>query len=125
MYVSRDQARAVVFAFSINSDHWNNLAPRLTLRGLIPDAEYDITEPYPNDITQQAGNFMLIESDGKSFYSFIIDIHFHSISLIYNYQYLVPIYQLGRSDVVLTGETLMNAGLPGKKRTFHIYVFLM
>jgi len=87
MYVSRDQARAVVFAFSINSDHWNNLAPRLTLRGLIPEAEYDITEPYPNDITQQAGNFMLIESD-------------------------VPIYQLGRSDVVLTGETLMNAGLP-------------
>jgi hypothetical protein len=77
MYVSRDQARAVVFAFSINSDHWNNLAPRLTLRGLIPEAEYDITEPYPNDITQQAGNFMLIESDGKAMIHLLFFFSYH------------------------------------------------
>ena len=36
MYVSRDQSHAVVFAFSLNSDHWSNLVPRLQLRGLDP-----------------------------------------------------------------------------------------
>jgi hypothetical protein len=35
--------------------------------------------------------------------------------------YIVPIYQLGRSDVVLTGETLMNAGLPGKQTSFIVF----
>lgn len=28
MYVSRDRENAVVFAFSVNSDHWSNLVPR-------------------------------------------------------------------------------------------------
>ena len=28
MYVSRDRRRAVVFAFSVNSDHWSNIVPR-------------------------------------------------------------------------------------------------
>lgn len=28
MYVSRDKTEAVVFVFSLNSDHWSNLVPR-------------------------------------------------------------------------------------------------
>ncbi|RYG60162.1 hypothetical protein EON64_19515 [archaeon] len=28
MYVSRDKSEAVVFVFSVNSDHWSNLVPR-------------------------------------------------------------------------------------------------
>jgi hypothetical protein len=64
MYVSRDKAQAVVFAFSVNSDHWSNLVPRLTLQGLLPEAEYEVTEPYPNNITQSAGTLMVIETEG-------------------------------------------------------------
>lgn len=28
MYVSQDKSQAIVFAFSLNSDHWSNLVPR-------------------------------------------------------------------------------------------------
>jgi hypothetical protein len=56
----------VVFAFSTNSDHWNNLVPRLPLQGLLPEVEYELTEPTPNDIKRAAGNYMMIESDGKN-----------------------------------------------------------
>jgi hypothetical protein len=104
MYVSRDKASAIVFAYSTNSDHWNNLVPRLHLRGLLPDAEYEVTEPFPNDIAQSAGNFMLIESGGPS--SILV--------LLLSNLLLVPVYQLGVSTVALTGDILMNAGLPGK-----------
>jgi hypothetical protein len=72
MYVTRDKSEAVVFAFSTNSDHWNNLVPRLPLQGLLPDVEYELTEPTPNDIKRAAGNYMMIESDGKS----LLDINF-------------------------------------------------
>ncbi|KAJ1430460.1 Melibiase-domain-containing protein [Ochromonadaceae sp. CCMP2298] len=65
MYVSRDKSQAVVFAFSMNSDHWSNLVPRLLLQGLLPDAEYEITEPMPNNITQASGNLMIIETEGE------------------------------------------------------------
>lgn len=72
MYVSRDKSEAVVFAFSMNSDHWSNLVPRLTLKGLDPDAIYEITEPAPNNLTQSTGNMLIIETEGmylfRSFY---------------------------------------------------------
>lgn len=89
MYVSRDKSQAVVFAFSLNSDHWSNLVPRLQLQGLLPDAEYEVSEPLPNNITQASGNLMIIETE-------------------------VPVYQLGVNKVVLTGSILMHAGLPVK-----------
>jgi hypothetical protein len=66
MYVSRDKSQAVVFAFSLNSDHWSNLVPRLLLQGLLPDAEYEVSEPLPNNITQASGNLMIIETEGTS-----------------------------------------------------------
>ena len=66
MYVSRDKSQAVVFAFSLNSDHWSNLVPRLQLQGLLPEAEYEVTEPLPNNITQASGNLMIIETEGKT-----------------------------------------------------------
>jgi len=89
MYVSRNKQYAVVFAFSMNSDHWSNLAPRLHLQGLIPTAEYEVSEPIPNNISQQSGNNRIIESD-------------------------IRVYQLGRPTVMLTGDILMNIGLPIK-----------
>ena len=64
MYVSRDKSQAVVFAFSLNSDHWSNLVPRLQLQGLEPDTEYEVSEPLPNNITQASGNLMIIETEG-------------------------------------------------------------
>jgi hypothetical protein len=67
MYVSRDKRQAVVFAFSLNSDHWSNLVPRLQLQGLLPDAEYEVSEPQPNNVTQGTGNLMIIETEGESY----------------------------------------------------------
>jgi hypothetical protein len=64
MYVSRDKSQAVVFAFSLNSDHWSNLVPRLQLQGLLPEAEYEVSEPVPNNITQASGSLMIIETEG-------------------------------------------------------------
>eukprot|EP01040_Poterioochromonas_malhamensis_P013876 gene13876-15312_t len=87
MYVSRDKSEAIAFAYSTNADHWNNIVPRLPLMGLIAEAEYEVVEPAPNDIMQVAGTYMMIETE-------------------------VPVYQLGVSSVVLTGEILMSAGLP-------------
>ena len=89
MYVSRDRAEAIVLGFSYNSDHWSSLVPRLPLQGLDPEADYEITEPYPNNVTQMEGTLMMIESE-------------------------VPIYQLSVNAVVLAGSILMTAGLPGK-----------
>ena len=89
MYVSEDKKQAVVFCFSLNSDHWSNLVPRLLLKGLDPNIEYEITEPLPNNIAQQAGNFKIIETD-------------------------LSIYQLGHASVTLSGNHLMSAGLPIK-----------
>jgi hypothetical protein len=71
MYVSRDKSQAVVFAFSLNSDHWSNLVPRLLLQGLLPDAEYEVSEPLPNNITQASGNLMIIETEGTSHYTWL------------------------------------------------------
>ena len=89
MYVSKDKKEAVVFCFSLNSDHWSNLVPRLMLRGLDPKIEYEVTEPLPNNIAQQAGNFKIVEME-------------------------TSIYQLGYDSVTLSGDHLMNAGLPVK-----------
>ena len=78
-----------MFCFSLNSDHWSNLVPRLMLQGLDPAVEYELTEPLPNNIAQQAGNFKIVEMD-------------------------TSIYQLGYDSVTLSGAHLMNAGLPIK-----------
>jgi alpha-galactosidase len=64
MYVSIDKSEAVVFAFSLNTDHWSNLVPRLILQGLEVNAEYEILEPSPNNLTQNSGNLMIIETEG-------------------------------------------------------------
>ena len=89
MYVSRDQTEAVVFAFSMGSDHWSNVVPRLVLNGLRSDWEYIVSEPMPNNMAQQSGNLMIIETE-------------------------IPVYQLGYATVALTGSMLMHAGLPIK-----------
>eukprot|EP01039_Chlorochromonas_danica_P002520 gene2520-2760_t len=89
MYITRDKSKAVVFAFSANSDHWSNLVPRLQLQGLQPDSEYEVVERHPSSLTQSSGTLMIIESE-------------------------VPAYQLGVSVAYLTGDILMNAGLPIK-----------
>lgn len=65
MFVNATRQQAVVFAFSLNSDHWSNLVPRLPLQGLDPNAEYEVTEPIPNNVTQSTGNVMLLESEGN------------------------------------------------------------
>ena len=59
------------------------------LRGLDPKIEYEVTEPLPNNIAQQAGNFKIVEME-------------------------TSIYQLGYDSVTLSGDHLMNAGLPVK-----------
>jgi len=87
MYVTRDKKQAIVFVFCINSDHWSSVVPRLFLQGLESEAEYEVSEPAPNNLTQASGSLMLIESE-------------------------VPVYQLGHSTVTLTGDILMHAGLP-------------
>lgn len=93
MYVSRNKKKAVVFAFSMGSDHWSNVVPRLCLQGLDPETQYEVTEPLPNNLAQQSGNLMIIETE-------------------------VPVYQLGYRSVTLSGSILMNAGLPVKFYTF-------
>ncbi|RYG61559.1 hypothetical protein EON64_18495 [archaeon] len=65
MYVSRDKREAVVFAFSFNSDHWSDLVPRLILQGLEAQADYELLEPLPNNVTQSTGTLMVIETPGK------------------------------------------------------------
>ena len=89
MYVSRDKKEAVVLCFSLNSEHWSNLVPRLQLRGLDPYAVYEVTEPSPNNFAQASGNLRIIELAHAS-------------------------YQLGYSHITLTGLHLMQAGLPVK-----------
>jgi hypothetical protein len=115
MYVSRDKSQAVVFAFSLNSDHWSNLVPRLQLQGLLPEAEYEVTEPLPNNITQASGNLMIIETEGKARV-----LHAGSYMLFTDRcsvcRFAVPVYQLGVHKACLTGGMLMCAGLPGKRR---------
>ena len=64
MYVSRDKSQAVVFAFSLNSDHWSNLVPRLQLQGLEPDTEYELSEPKPNTVTQTNANLDVVDIKG-------------------------------------------------------------
>jgi hypothetical protein len=128
MYVNREKTEAIVFAFSTNSDHWNTLVPRLFLKGLNPHVEYELSEPFPNNITQSAGSYMLIESESKlplkSSVSFVF-----LIPLFYVYRPsfcgLVPVYQLGVDKVILTGNILMSAGLPSKIIDFYPFCLVM
>lgn len=87
MFVSRDKSKAVVFAVSINFDHWNNLIPRLVLQGLDPEAVYEVSEPMPSNITQSTGMYMIIETEGKIDYhffkhNFMLENHFYLFHLI-------------------------------------------
>jgi len=63
MYVAKNKRKAVVFVFSMNSDHWSNLVPRLILQGLNPHYVYDVTEPMPNNVTQAKGNLRIVETE--------------------------------------------------------------
>lgn len=38
---------------------------RLQLQGLLPDVEYEINEPLPNNVAQNIGNLRIIETEGK------------------------------------------------------------
>lgn len=87
MYVTKDKSAAVVFAFSVNSEHWSILVPRLYLQGLERDAEYEIIEPMPNNVYQCSSNLKIGISSS-------------------------PLYQMGYKSVILTGEILLKAGLP-------------
>ena len=88
MFVDRGMKEAVVIACSVNSDHWSNLAPPLKLQGLDPEACYEITEPMPNNVSQNSSNLRIVET--------------------------MPGFQLQHPSVILTGAILMNAGLPIK-----------
>ena len=80
-------AAAAVFAFNRSSTFWSNLVPRLQLRGLDPDALYDVREPLPNNRTQKSGTLEVIRTPS-------------------------PVYQLGAACVRMDGATLMHAGIP-------------
>jgi alpha-galactosidase len=88
MFVHHNKEEAVVFAYSVNSDHWSNLAPPLKLQGLDPEACYEVTEPMPNNVSQNSSNLRIVET--------------------------IPGFQLQYPSVILTGAILMNAGLPVK-----------
>lgn len=98
MFVTADRTEAVVFAFSVNSDHWSNLVPPLKLQGLSPDGIYSVVEPLPNNVCQSQSNLRILEMP-------------------------TPLYQLGHPTVYLTGEILMQAGLPIKFYTLDDSLF--
>lgn len=89
IYVSPTKEEAVLFVFNINSMHWSNLVPRLNLKGLDKNFEYEICEQLPNNLYQSLGNLKITESNA-------------------------PIYQLNFEKIILTGEILMSCGLPLK-----------
>lgn len=65
MYVTQDKRSAIVFAFSVNSDHWSNIVPLLKLQGLLPHVEYIVSEPLPNDMSQTTGYVRQLETECK------------------------------------------------------------
>jgi hypothetical protein len=89
MFVTHHRDEALVFAFSVNSDHWSNLVPPLKLQGLIASGVYEVTEPMPNNVCQSSSNLRIMETPQ-------------------------PLYQLGHASVFFTGAILMSAGLPIK-----------
>jgi hypothetical protein len=42
---------------------------RLPLQGLEAEAEYELVEPLPNNVTQSTGTLMIIETAGESNYN--------------------------------------------------------
>ncbi|RYG60163.1 hypothetical protein EON64_19520 [archaeon] len=83
------------------------------MQGLLPEAEYEVTEPYPNNITQSSGTLMMVESEGEQ------ACVWHSGNTLSNSfvtrcVHVVPVYQLGVPSMVMTGDILMHAGLPSK-----------
>ena len=87
MYVSRDQRKAVVFAFNMGMRHWSDLMPTLRLQGLDPNIEYFVTEPLPNEFTRKEDNLQVVRATE-------------------------PSYQLRHPRVRLRGAALMKAGIP-------------
>lgn len=77
----------------MNSDHWSNLVPRLQLQGLINDAEYEITEPVPNNVTQAKANLMIIETEGTAGHACIrtpiMNLNYH---IMYHIMYHIVSY---------------------------------
>jgi hypothetical protein len=49
---------------------------RLPLQGLEADAEYIVSEPMPNNVTQSSGTLMIIETPGMDFVAFLLMRHF-------------------------------------------------
>ena len=83
MYVSTDKSQAVVFAFSMSSDHWSNLVPRLMLQGLENDSVYEVTEPLPNNVAQESANLRIIETEGSCYIAHnIYAVVFNVLSLL-------------------------------------------
>ena len=88
MYVLGPTAtKAVVFAFNMSSTFWSNLVPRLLLRGLDPAAQYQVSEPLPNNRMQKSGTLEVVQTPA-------------------------PIYQLGAHKVCMHGAALMEVGIP-------------
>ncbi len=92
MFVSSDKKEAVIFVFSVNSDHWSNFVPRLYPQGLDCSIIYEVSEPLPNNLTQNATNLRIQETSRA-------------------------VFQLGRDKVYMSGDILMSAGLPIKLYT--------
>ncbi|KAL3927713.1 MAG: hypothetical protein SGPRY_002698, partial [Prymnesium sp.] len=78
---------AAVFAFNGSSTFWSNLVPPLQLKGLNPEALYDVHEPLPNNRMQKTGTLEVVRTPGH-------------------------VYQLGAAYVRMNGATLMHAGIP-------------
>eukprot|EP00505_MAST-04D_sp_SCG-Rhode-Island_P002002 Stramenopile-MAST_4_protein_2002 len=87
MYVSRDQRKAVVFAFNMGMRHWSDLMPTLRLQGLDPNIEYFVAEPLPNEFMRKEDNLQVVRATE-------------------------PSYQLRHPRVRLRGAALMKAGIP-------------
>ncbi|CAN8076271.1 unnamed protein product [Agarophyton chilense] len=87
MFVSRDQRRAVVMAINVRRIV-GRLLPRLKLRGLLADAQYQVEELCPGTVIRNSDTGAIDHSPGG-------------------------VYQYGEV-LTMTGRTLENAGLPVK-----------
>ena len=84
---------------------------RLMLQGLLPDSIYEICEPLPGHFTQGASNYRIVETEGEILRHWLTR---NSIMTVLHIYFLAPIYQLGVDRAFMTGQILMNAGLPSE-----------
>ena len=66
--------------------------PRVYAQGLDPLMRYEVSEPLPNNLTQNVSNLRIQES-------------------------ATPVFQLGQDKVCMNGDVLMKVGLPIKLYT--------